>query len=120
MKNPGEIYRDDPFFPPDQDLSAVAFQRTVDLARTEFIEEERLLPGGIRAADEDARELLRGFVQVHGCGSSPAAVSSDPGAAFPNVSISGCARRIFSSSRLSIFRSRSGNDSGASGPMSVL
>ncbi|MBQ6597377.1 MAG: hypothetical protein IJH79_07475 [Lentisphaeria bacterium] len=27
MKNPGEIYRDDPFFPPDQDLSAVAFQR---------------------------------------------------------------------------------------------
>ena len=27
MENPGEIYRDNPFFPPDQDLSAVAFQR---------------------------------------------------------------------------------------------
>lgn len=26
MENPGEIYRDNPFFPPDQDLSAVAFQ----------------------------------------------------------------------------------------------
>ena len=91
---------------------AVAHPGTVDFAGAEFIEDERLLPGRIRAADEDARELVpvRGDgVRSHGRGSSPDGNSPD------DCSFS---LRICSSSRT--LCSRRVRDSGARSPMSVL